>query len=555
MKNLGLLYKILILNGAVILAFCLTIGFIYTRVKDNFYLQKQTEVRHAVESTHTVVEHFVKKASTGAMSREEAMKLAKEAIQNSRYDENNYFWINDLTPRMVMHPIKPELNGQDLSDDADPNGKRLFVEMVGVVRSAGSGFVDYEWAKPGFAKPVPKTSYVKLIPEWGWIIGSGLYLDDVEAELAKVRNIALLATLLVIAGAMFLIYTAAKSISAPLEQTVEMLKEIGAGNLDRRIDLQRRDEVGVMAGELNRFADNMQNEIITAFNKLAEGDFTFKASGVIREPLAKANAALTELMAQVQIVVDNVSVGSQTVSVSSAQMSQGATEQAAAAEEAASSIEQMTANIRQNADNAIQTEKIAIQAAKDAGAGGKSVAETIVAMKQIADKIRIIDEIARQTNLLALNAAIEAARAGEHGKGFAVVAAEVRKLAERSQQAAGEINELSSNSVAVAEQAGQMLSAMVPSIQRTAELVQEIAAASREQDAGVEQISKSIQQLDTVIQQNASASEEMASTAEELSGQAGQLADMIAMFVVEEGGHRRHTSSSGSLPALSGKPL
>jgi methyl-accepting chemotaxis protein len=170
------------------------------------------------------------------------------------------------------------------------------------------------------------------------------------------------------------------------------------------------------------------------------------------------------------------------------------------------------------------------------------VAETVKAMKEIAAKINIIEEIARQTNLLALNAAIEAARAGEHGKGFAVVAAEVRKLAERSQKAAGEINELSTSSVAVAEVAGQMLTAIVPNIQKTAELVQEIAAASREQDAGAEQISKSIQQLDSVIQQNASASEEMASTAEELSGQAEQLSEMIGFFVVEEGRRSREAS-------------
>ncbi|NJC89328.1 MAG: HAMP domain-containing protein [Desulfuromonas sp.] len=535
MKNIRLLYKILILNVVVILAFCLTIGFIYTRVKSNFYAQKQNEVKHAVESTHTIVEHFVKKAVSGQLSKDAAMTLAREAVKNSRYDGDNYFWINDLTPRMIMHPFKSELDGQDLSTNADPNGKRLFVEMVDVVRGAGYGFVDYEWAKPGFAKPVPKTSFVKLIPEWGWIIGSGLYLDDVEAQLAQMRNIALGATLLVIILAMLLIYVAARSISAPLGETVEMLKEIGAGNLDRRIDLQRDDEVGIMARELNRFADNMQHEILTAFNKLAEGDFTFKASGVIREPLAKTNAALITLMEQIQTVVDNVSAGSQSVSASSAQMSQGATEQAAAAEEASSSIEQMTANIRQNADNAIQTEKIAIQAARDAAKGGESVVETVRAMKEIADKINIVEEIARQTNLLALNAAIEAARAGEHGKGFAVVAAEVRKLAERSQKAAGEINILSTKSVEVAERAGQVLEAIVPNIQKTAELVQEIAASSREQDVGAEQISKSIQQLDAVIQQSASASEEMASTAEELSGQAEQLADMVAFFVVEEG--------------------
>jgi methyl-accepting chemotaxis protein len=249
--------------------------------------------------------------------------------------------------------------------------------------------------------------------------------------------------------------------------------------------------------------------------------------------LANMVDKLRDVIGQVRGAVDSVATGSEAMSASSEEMSQGAAEQAAAAEEASSSIEQMTANIRQNADNAVQTEKIAIQSARDAAEGGKSVAETVKAMKEIAAKINIIEEIARQTNLLALNAAIEAARAGEHGRGFAVVAAEVRKLAERSQKAAGEINELSSKSVAVAELAGQMLAAMVPNIQKTAELVQEITAASREQDAGAEQIGKSIQQLDAVIQHNASASEEMASTAEELSSQAQQLAELIAFFTLD----------------------
>jgi methyl-accepting chemotaxis protein len=193
-------------------------------------------------------------------------------------------------------------------------------------------------------------------------------------------------------------------------------------------------------------------------------------------------------------------------------------------------MEQMTSNIRQNADNAQQTEKIALKSATDARDGGKAVSETVAAMKEIAGKISIIEEIARQTNLLALNAAIEAARAGEHGKGFAVVASEVRKLAERSQAAAGEISHLSTTSVEVAERAGEMLTKLVPDIQRTAELVQEISGASNEQNSGAEQINKAIQQLDQVIQQNASASEEMASTAEELSSQAEHLQESIAFF-------------------------
>jgi methyl-accepting chemotaxis protein len=241
---------------------------------------------------------------------------------------------------------------------------------------------------------------------------------------------------------------------------------------------------------------------------------------------------LQEIVLNVRSAAENVSSGSKQLASSSEEMSQGATEQAAAAEEASSSMEQMAANIRQNADNALQTEKIAVKSAEDAKAGGEAVGHTVAAMKDIAAKISIIEEIARQTNLLALNAAIEAARAGEHGKGFAVVAAEVRKLAERSQTAAAEISQLSGSSVGIAEQAGQMLSQMVPDIQRTAELVQEISAACKEQDTGADQVNKAIQQLDQVIQQNASASEEMASTSEELASQAEQLQENIAYFKI-----------------------
>ncbi|MGL4370547.1 MAG: methyl-accepting chemotaxis protein, partial [Spirochaetota bacterium] len=202
---------------------------------------------------------------------------------------------------------------------------------------------------------------------------------------------------------------------------------------------------------------------------------------------------------------------------------QGANEQAASVEEVSSSLEEMTATIRQNADNASQTEKIAVKSAADAREGGEAVTMTVKAMKQIADKISIIQEIARQTNLLSLNASIEAARAGDHGKGFAVVASEVQKLAERSQNAAIEINDLSSSSVGIAEKAGEMLTRLVPDIQKTAELVAEINAASGEQANGIQQINSAIQQLNTVIQQNASAAEELTATAEELASQTVQM--------------------------------
>jgi len=286
-----------------------------------------------------------------------------------------------------------------------------------------------------------------------------------------------------------------KGITGPVQQGVEFARKLAQGDLTAKLDVDQKDEVGILAQAL-------------------------------RDMVAK----LREIVGEVQSASDNVASGSEELSASAEQLSQGATEQAASVEEVSSSMEEMGSNIRQNADNATQTEKIALKAAQDAEAGGKAVVQAVGAMKNIAEKISIVEEIARQTNLLALNAAIEAARAGEHGKGFAVVAAEVRKLAERSGTAAAEISELSSSTVTVADQAGQMLVKLVPDIQRTAELVQEISAASNEQNAGAEQINKALQQLDQVIQQNASASEEMASTSEELSSQAEQLQSSIAFF-------------------------
>ncbi|MDZ4185182.1 MAG: methyl-accepting chemotaxis protein [Desulfuromonadales bacterium] len=358
----------------------------------------------------------------------------------------------------------------------------------------------------------------------------------------RLKSFALFAVLIGIIASMAFGFLIARSISVPMNQGVQLAEEIARGDFSIRLNSGRKDEIGQLATALDRMAESLKKQADVA-DQISKGNLTVDvtlASDKDQLGLALKTMAefLNDMVRQIMAASDNVSSGSQALSAAAQEMSQGATEQAASAEEASSSIEEMTANIRQNADNALQTEKISIGAAKDAQEAGQVAGENMAAMKEIAGKIIIIEEIARQTNLLALNAAIEAARAGEHGRGFAVVAAEVRKLAERSQVAAGEINKLSASSVGVAEKAGIILGNLGPNIQRTAELVQEIAAASKEQDTGAEQISAAIQQLDKVIQQNASATEEMASTAEELSSQSEQLQALIAFFKVKGGNER-----------------
>lgn len=319
--------------------------------------------------------------------------------------------------------------------------------------------------------------------------------NEIVTDMQFARTLSIVLAIISVAIAVVLGVFLTRSITKPVDEAVNTLNRLSNGDLTIDIEVKRKDEIGILM--------NSMKEMIT------------KLRGIVLD---------------VKNVAESVASGSHQLSSTAQQISQGASEQAASIEQTSSSMEQMSANIKQNTENAIQTEKISLKVADEAKRSGEAVMQTVTAMKDIASKISIIEEIARQTNLLALNAAIEAARAGEHGKGFAVVASEVRKLAERSQQAAAEISGLSSSSVQIAEEAGQMLSKLVPDIQKTAELVQEITASSKEQAAGVEQINKAIQQLDQVIQQNASASEEMASTAEELSSQAEQLTETMQFF-------------------------
>jgi methyl-accepting chemotaxis protein len=327
-------------------------------------------------------------------------------------------------------------------------------------------------------------------------------------------------------------------ISRGLNRIKLVLDAVAIGDLEQKIVVTSNDEIKDLVDTANRMVAS-QKETAGVADRVASGDLTVEPRplsdrDVLGHALKQMVERLREVISEASSSARNLAAGSQELSATAEQLSQGATEQASSTEEASASMEEMASTIKQSADNALQTEKIARQSASDALASGEAVANAVTAMQTIAEKIMVVQEIARQTDLLALNAAVEAARAGEHGRGFAVVASEVRKLAERSQAAAAEISTLSGTTVKAAQSAGEMLSKLVPDIQRTAELVEEISAASREQNAGAAQINTAIQQLDKVTQQNTSAAEEMSATSEELAGQAEQLQSAIAYFRLDQ---------------------
>jgi methyl-accepting chemotaxis protein len=394
-----------------------------------------------------------------------------------------------------------------------------------------------------------------------------------------------------------LAYWNTRSITRPLAEVVRVLKQVSQGDLSAQAETRSKDEVGELAASTNQMVAVLQtraklaesvaigdlhSEVTLLSEKdtlgialdkmivsmrgraslaeeIADGNLMVEAKALSDKDglgiaLQKMIATLSRVVGEVAAAAANVASGSEQLSATAQQLSQGTSEQSSSAEETTSAMEEMASSIQQNAENAKQTDRIASKAAEDAKASGEAVVQTVSSMKQIAEKINIIEEIARKTDLLALNAAVEAARAGEHGKGFAVVASEVRKLAERSQAAAAEISKLTAAGVNVADGAGAMLVKLVPDIRKTAELVQEINAASSEQSTGASQINKAIQQLDQVIQQNAASAEELASTSEELTSQADQLQSSIGFFKIEHSERSRPAHASKPSPKKAAAP-
>jgi len=539
--NWSILYKIVVIPAiTLVLMFFAVVCYFLPMVESKIVDSNKEELKDMVETCFTLVSEYDKKVKAGEFDVEEGQKRAAERTAHLLYGKNGYLWINDMHPRMIMHPTQPALNGKDLSDYKDPKGKAIFVEFVRVCKEKGQGFVEYLWPKPGSTDPVPKISYVKAYEPWGWVIGTGIYTDGITAEITAFRWKTIIAFGLFALVICAIAIPIARKITRPLRQMGDVVEKMAGGDLSARMDdCHTGDEVGVLAQSMNR--------MVSSFNTMV-ADILASANGVV-----STVGVMTSKVEETALGAQHQSAQASTIAAAAEEMSQTINDIAKSAQTASSTSSeamQVAEEGKRVADGAVTTVNAVREATMELA---RMVATLNGRVEEIGNIVTVINDIADQTNLLALNAAIEAARAGEQGRGFAVVADEVRKLAERTIAATGEISkkvkavqgesqrtnksmeqasEKVSEATSFIKGAGDSLVRIAEGVQRTRDEITQMATAVEEQSATSEEIARNIEGTTVIARQIEKNSGEVLSDVRGLSGIAAKLNASVSGFKI-----------------------
>ncbi|WOS61215.1 methyl-accepting chemotaxis protein [Sinorhizobium fredii] len=594
MRRFRISARLYALVAFALLAMAAALTFGLVQAQDKLVGERKAMLSAMNENAVAVFEAYHKQEEAGTLSREEAQKRALEAIKAMRYQDSGYFWVNDMQPTMVMHPIKPELDGKDLSQNKDPNGKFLFVEFVKTVQAEGRGFVDYYWPKPGAEEPVLKYSHVAGFKPWGWVVGTGVYADDLAAMFRErawqVGGILAAAALAILLAALAIV----RSVVRPVERLKVSMQAIADEDVSSEVpEMDRADEIGQMAKvllvlrdsvkerlELRSREDEQQDRLNAerrgneelqrstaaaqaeamdalgaALERLASGDLTAEVGriapeyGKLKHDFNTAVAALRDVIGAISQSTEVVHGSAGDISEAANNLARRTEQQAAALEETAAALDEITSTVRHASDRAVEARDMVNETKASAAKSGGIVRNAIDAMGRIEDSssrisqiIGVIDEIAFQTNLLALNAGVEAARAGEAGRGFAVVAQEVRELAQRSAGAAKEIKGLIGTSVKevgagveLVRSTGDALMEIEALVNQVNEQVASIATAAREQATGLQEVNTAVNSMDQMTQQNAAMVEETTAASQVLAQESRELKSLLEKFRLRDG--------------------